>query len=50
MRTAKTKSLGDGRAAFDASADPTSGSALARRLDRSDVVEPRVTTANRGLS
>jgi len=50
MRTATTKLVGDARTAFDASPGPTSGSALARRLDRSDVVEPGATTANWGPS
>jgi len=50
MRTAKTKSVGHARTAFDASAGPTTGSALARRLDRSDVIERLAATANWGPS
>jgi len=50
MRTATTKSIGDARTAFDAPAGPTTGSALARRLDRSDAVERGATTANWGPS
>ena len=50
MRTATTKSVGEARTALDAPAGPTGGSALARRLRRSDVVEPEASTADRGPS
>ncbi len=45
MRTAKPKSVGDVRTAFDTSTGPTSGSAPVRRLDDRDAVEPRATMA-----
>jgi len=48
MRTATTKSVGEARTALDAPAGPTGGSAFARRLGRSDVVERGATTADRG--
>ena len=40
MRTAKPKSVGDVRTAFDAVDRPTSGSAPVCRLDDRDAVEP----------